>query len=64
MALFGTQGQAIRLHSYEPSTLLVLSGVPIEEPIVGYGPFVMNSRQEIISAFDDLQSGRFGILDS
>ncbi len=64
MALFGTQGQSIRLHAYEPSTLLVLSGVPIEEPIVGYGPFVMNSRQEIISAFDDLQSGRFGILDS
>jgi quercetin 2,3-dioxygenase len=42
--------------------LLVLSGEPIAEPIVGYGPFVMNSREEIIRAINDFNSGRFGEL--
>ncbi len=42
------------------AVLLVLSGVPIDEPIVGYGPFVMNSRQEIESAMEDFRAGKFG----
>ena len=42
------------------STLLLLSGAPIAEPIVGYGPFVMNSRQEIETAVSDFQRGKFG----
>jgi quercetin 2,3-dioxygenase len=37
-----------------------LSGEPIDEPIVGYGPFVMNSQQEITQALADFNSGRFG----
>lgn len=41
-------------------TLLVLSGEPIDEPIVGYGPFVMNSEAEIRQAVEDYNSGRFG----
>jgi len=40
--------------------LLLLSGAPIPEPIVGYGPFVMNSRQEIETAVKDFQRGKFG----
>ena len=40
--------------------LLVLAGEPIDEPVVGYGPFVMNSPQQITQAIEDFNSGRFG----
>lgn len=39
--------------------LLVLTGEPIDEPVVGYGPFVMNSETEIRQAIDDFNSGKF-----
>jgi redox-sensitive bicupin YhaK (pirin superfamily) len=38
----------------------VLTGEPIDEPIAGYGPFVMNTREEIMTAVRDLQEGHFG----
>ena len=47
----------------QATTFLVLSGEPINEPIVGRGPFVMNSRQEIMQAIEDFQSGRFGKIE-
>ncbi|MEJ0098226.1 MAG: pirin family protein [Pseudomonadota bacterium] len=63
-AIFGATGGDLKLSVREPTTLLVMSGVPIDEPIVGYGPFVMNTRDEIIAAFDDVNAGRFGRLDA
>ena len=45
------------------ATLLVLSGQPIAEPMVGHGPFVMNRPEEIQKAFQDYQLGRMGELD-
>ena len=42
--------------------VLLLGGQPIREPIVHYGPFVMNTKDEILQAMDDYQSGRMGII--
>jgi redox-sensitive bicupin YhaK (pirin superfamily) len=59
LALFEREGERISLGAQEDSTLLVMSGQPIGEPVVGYGPFVMNTREEIIQAMVDFRAGRF-----
>jgi redox-sensitive bicupin YhaK (pirin superfamily) len=46
----------------EPLDVLLLGGLPIREPIVHYGPFVMNTREEIIQAIEDYQAGRLGTI--
>lgn len=57
--LLGKEGGDAAIHADGDATLLVLTGAPIEEPIAGYGPFVMNSEEEIRQAIDDYNSGRF-----
>ncbi|WP_237882739.1 pirin family protein [Pseudomonas sp. PGPR40] len=60
LALFERNGHQLSLEANNDAVVLLLSGEPIDEPIVGHGPFVMNSEQEIHQAFADFQSGRFG----
>ena len=60
LVLLERAGTEIRLAAGADSTVLVLTGVPIAEPIAGYGPFVMNTRQEIETAMDDFRRGKFG----
>jgi redox-sensitive bicupin YhaK (pirin superfamily) len=59
MALLSREGRDVRLQAVGEATVLVLSGEPLAEPIVGYGPFVMNSEAEIRDAFSDFNTGRF-----
>ena len=60
MLMLSRDGGEIHLRADGETTLLVLTGEPIDEPIVGYGPFVMNSEAEIRKAIDDFNSGGFG----
>ena len=61
---FETQSGAVELQAGASEVkILLLSGVPIDEPIVGYGPFVMNTQQEIRQAIDDFNHGRFGAIE-
>jgi redox-sensitive bicupin YhaK (pirin superfamily) len=59
MLLLSRDGSDVAIHADDDAVLLVLTGEPIDEPIVGYGPFVMNTEAEIRQAFDDFNSGRF-----
>ena len=62
VGLFDRKGTSVRIDSAKDATALLLSGEPIDEPIVGQGPFVMNTPQEIRRAIVDYQSGRMGRL--
>lgn len=64
MVLFDREGSDITIHADGDTKLLVLTGEPIDEPIVGYGPFVMNTEDEIWQAIDDFNRGRFGRMDA
>ncbi len=64
IARFDQTGNAVRLEALEDSTLLVLSGTPINEPIASYGPFVMNTSEEIRQAIQDYHTGKMGVLEA
>jgi redox-sensitive bicupin YhaK (pirin superfamily) len=61
MVLFAPDGDAVALSASEGSSLdaLVIGGVPLAEPIARYGPFVMNTKAEIVQAVEDFQAGKF-----
>lgn len=60
MAVLDQVGSQITIEANNDAVVLLISGEPIDEPIVGYGPFVMNSQEEIAQAVEDFNSGRFG----
>ncbi len=59
---FQRGGDTLRMRADSDSEFVLMSGEPLNEPIFGYGPFVMNSRDEIIEAMQDLESGKFGAI--
>jgi len=67
MVIFGGDTGAVRLSAPAdargPLELLLLTGVPLNEPVARYGPFVMNTEQEIHEAIRDYQNGRMGEID-
>ncbi len=62
-ALFTNTGELFSITATEDSVVLILSGAPLREPIAAHGPFVMNTRAEIMQAFEDYENGKFGTLE-
>ena len=63
LVCFERSGHELFVEANNDAKLLLLSGEPIDEPVVGHGPFVMNSAEEIQQAFADFQSGKYGALN-
>lgn len=62
-ALFENEGETFTIEATEDALVLVLSGEPINEPIAAHGPFVMNTKTELVQAFNDFNKGKFGYLE-
>lgn len=63
LALMANEGEKFDIEATDNAVILILSGEPIGEPIAAHGPFVMNTREELIQAFNDFNSGKFGYLE-
>jgi redox-sensitive bicupin YhaK (pirin superfamily) len=61
--LMANDGEHFTIKATEDAIVLVLGGEPIGEPIAAHGPFVMNTRQELMEAFEDFNKGKFGYLE-
>jgi hypothetical protein len=61
--LFANEGEHMQIIAKENAVFLIMSGEPIDEPVAQYGPFVMNTQQELMEAIDDFNKGKFGRLD-
>jgi redox-sensitive bicupin YhaK (pirin superfamily) len=63
LAVFGT-GDVITIQADEKESMdvLIMGGQPIREPVAAYGPFVMNTREELVQAFEDFKAGRLGVI--
>lgn len=60
LVVLDAKGQDVLIQSDAPAKLVFLSGEPLQEPVVGHGPFVMNTREEIQQAIHDFNNGHFG----
>jgi redox-sensitive bicupin YhaK (pirin superfamily) len=63
LALLDVAGEGVRVEAEADTRALLLGGAPLGEPVVAHGPFVMNTRDEIVQAVRDFQDGRMGRLD-
>ena len=61
--LFGHDGDSIQVEAVNDAILLIMNGEPLGDPVVPYGPFVMNTEAEIRQAYDDYYNGKFGYLE-
>jgi quercetin 2,3-dioxygenase len=61
LAVLGA-GDALRVNATDLMELFIMGGEPIQEPVAHYGPFVMNTRAELLQAFEDYQAGRLGVI--
>lgn len=61
--LFENDGEDFDIRATQNAVVLILSGEPIEEPIAAQGPFVMNTKEELVQAFEDFNLGKFGYLE-
>lgn len=61
--LMANEGENFEIEAEDDALVLVLSGQPINEPIASHGPFVMNTKEELVQAFHDFNSGKFGYLE-
>jgi hypothetical protein len=67
MVIFAQDGEEVAianpLDAKSPLDVLLIAGVPLNEPVVRYGPFAMNTEAEIIQAIEDYRNGRMGYID-
>ncbi|MCK7592028.1 pirin family protein [Subsaxibacter sp. CAU 1640] len=61
--MFSNDGESFTIEAENDAVILVLSGEPLNEPIAAHGPFVMNTHEELIEAFQDFNTGKFGYLE-
>jgi len=64
LVVFERNGDEVTIEATSDATVFVMNGQPIDEPIAGYGPFVMNTQEQIRQAFVDYQNGRLGQIPS
>ncbi|MBC7925953.1 MAG: pirin family protein [Bryobacteraceae bacterium] len=64
LAIFNHDADSVRMGNtgVEDAEVLLLAGEPLHEPVARYGPFVMNSREELVEAFEDYRSGKMGVI--
>jgi quercetin 2,3-dioxygenase len=64
LVVFDRKGDEVLIDGVSEATVFVMNGAPIDEPVAGYGPFVMNTAQEIQQAFRDYHAGGLGRIPS